>query len=435
MFGKRFFTQGLWAALALAAVLARAETPTAAINASPVTGPAPLGTSFDASASSPDATTFFWDFGDGGVSTAKNVTHIYTVAGTYVATLTVTNAAGQSASSQVVITVTGSSAGPVTSNANFRWVITTASFALNPKKANKDALTFRSVFNTVDLPARVDNLAVSFSINNSFTITGILSADGSLLNPERRKKPTYSLQLDVANQLLNVAISKAELKAALALSGAGDATIPRPGIQVPVTFYLTIGAQTYSLTEGFTYTATAGASGKGKLNLKQKTGSVVEGFFAIARASALENSDGTGHFFQFDGYLARPLGALVGRPASGTFVFKFHEADRIVLPFDRLRGKAAKINYVQSERALGGLRKLTIDTSGRHITIQTWDIPADATNGGTGLPIRGQFFLSFNFALRLELDQPDGTTFQVVTATTLTRHTKDDAFWQTGRRK
>jgi hypothetical protein len=51
------------------------------------------------------------------------------------------------------------------------------------------------------------------------------------------------------------------------------------------------------------------------------------------------------------------------------------------------------------------------------------------------LPIRGQFFLSFNFALRLELDQPDGTTFQVVTATTLTRHTKDDAFWQTGRRK
>jgi hypothetical protein len=48
--------------------------------------------------------------------------------------------------------------------------------------------------------------------------------------------------------------------------------------------------------------------------------------------------------------------------------------------------------------------------------------------------VRGQPFTAFNFTLRIDLDQPDGTTFSAVTATRLTRRAQDDAFWQTGRR-
>ena len=40
---------------------------------------------------------------------------------------------------------------------------------------------------------------------------------------------------------------------------------------------------------------------------------------------------------------------------------------------------------------------------------------------------------AFSFTIRLDLDQPDGSTFQVVTATRMTRKTQDDAFWQTVR--
>ncbi len=38
--------------------------------------------------------TFFWDFGDGHSSSVREPTHIYTIAGTYVAVLTVSNAGG-----------------------------------------------------------------------------------------------------------------------------------------------------------------------------------------------------------------------------------------------------------------------------------------------------------------------------------------------------
>lgn len=218
------------------------------------------------------------------------------------------------------------------------------------------------------------------------------------------------------------------------------------GPPLPVTFTLSIGAQTYSVTENFSYTATKDVSGRGSFNLKKGTGpgsgwgSVDEGFFVVSRASAVENGDGTGHFFQFDGFIARPLAVPMLAPGTGTFVLKFHDADRVVVPYDRLRPPYAgtakgKITYSQPDRALSWIRSLSIDTLTRRIVVRTWDIPWDSTKGGTGLPIRGQPYLTFNFALRLELDQPDGTTFQVVTATTLTRKTKDDALWQTGRKK
>ena len=83
---------------------------------------------------------------------------------------------------------------------------------------------------------------------------------------------------------------------------------------------------------------------------------------------------------------------------------------------------------------MGGINTLNYDPIHRVLTIKTWDLLADATQGGTGLPLVGDPFTAFNFTLRIDLDQPDGSTFRAVTATQLTRRARDDAFWQTGRR-
>jgi PKD repeat protein len=64
--------------------------PTASFTGTPTSGEAPLEVVFtDASTGGP--TSWSWDFGDGGTSTAQHPTHTYAAAGTYSVTLTVTN--------------------------------------------------------------------------------------------------------------------------------------------------------------------------------------------------------------------------------------------------------------------------------------------------------------------------------------------------------
>ena len=69
--------------------------PTASVTATPTNGTAALTVSFDGSSSRDDDGTLFsyaWDFGDGTSASGTNaVTHLYSVPGNYVATLTVTD--------------------------------------------------------------------------------------------------------------------------------------------------------------------------------------------------------------------------------------------------------------------------------------------------------------------------------------------------------
>ncbi len=68
-------------------------TPVADFSGSPTSGDAPLTVSFtDLSTNNP--TSWSWDFGDGGTSTAQNPSYEYTAAGTYSVTLTASNCAG-----------------------------------------------------------------------------------------------------------------------------------------------------------------------------------------------------------------------------------------------------------------------------------------------------------------------------------------------------
>jgi PKD repeat protein len=85
------------------------QPPVAKASATPTSGTAPLAVNFSSAGSSdPDGTitSYAWTFGDGGTSTAANPSHNYASAGTFTATLTVTDNSGATASKSVTITAT-----------------------------------------------------------------------------------------------------------------------------------------------------------------------------------------------------------------------------------------------------------------------------------------------------------------------------------------
>jgi PKD repeat protein len=73
---------------------ALAQAPVSDFSGAPLVGAPTLSVSFtDASTGSP--TSWDWDFGDGGSSTAQSPGHDYTSAGSYAVSLTATNAGGE----------------------------------------------------------------------------------------------------------------------------------------------------------------------------------------------------------------------------------------------------------------------------------------------------------------------------------------------------
>src|SRR5207249_967990 len=81
--------------------------PHAVFSATPLSGTAPLTVHFDASGSSDDRsiTAFLWDFGDGASASAAKTDHLYASAGAFHARLTVRDAAGNSDSAEVSVSV------------------------------------------------------------------------------------------------------------------------------------------------------------------------------------------------------------------------------------------------------------------------------------------------------------------------------------------
>ena len=83
------------------------QAPTAVIQATPLSGPAPLTVTFSSGGSSDpdgDPITYSWNFGDGGTSTQANPSHTYGSIGTFTAVLTVTDSKGAFSKAQVSIT-------------------------------------------------------------------------------------------------------------------------------------------------------------------------------------------------------------------------------------------------------------------------------------------------------------------------------------------
>jgi len=69
-------------------------------NATPTTGPLPLAVQLS-DASTGSLGTWAWDFGDGATSSAQNPQHIYSTAGSYTVSLTVSGADGGNSTTKI----------------------------------------------------------------------------------------------------------------------------------------------------------------------------------------------------------------------------------------------------------------------------------------------------------------------------------------------
>jgi PKD repeat protein len=98
-----------------------AQRPTAVLSADRTSGPAPLTVNFSATGSSDvDGTivSYAWNFGDGSQGAGASAAHTYSTAGTYNATLTVTDNAGLADTRSITITPGTLVSGPTLSVAN-----------------------------------------------------------------------------------------------------------------------------------------------------------------------------------------------------------------------------------------------------------------------------------------------------------------------------
>jgi PKD repeat protein len=95
-------------ALQVTTLAASGQAPVAVISATPVSGTVPLTVNFSA-AGSTDAdgsiVSYAWSFGDGSSASGVTASHVYNSAGSFTATLTVTDNSGLSASRSVTVTV------------------------------------------------------------------------------------------------------------------------------------------------------------------------------------------------------------------------------------------------------------------------------------------------------------------------------------------
>ncbi len=78
----------------------------AVITTNTLSGQTPLSVAFDASSSTGAIASYQWDFGDGSSATGNTTTHVYSTADSYTATLTVTDAAGQTSTATTTVTAT-----------------------------------------------------------------------------------------------------------------------------------------------------------------------------------------------------------------------------------------------------------------------------------------------------------------------------------------
>jgi hypothetical protein len=145
--------RGLWEANPLGGAIVGTAPPTAAFTFSPSTSRPGQTIAFN-DQSSNGATSWNWNFGDGGTSAAQNPTHVFVNPGTFNVTLTVSNAAGSNSVSHAVVVSYGTTGTGsvfayllpvVLSNPGVNDTFFTAEVTLTNRSGRAVNLTFRTV--------------------------------------------------------------------------------------------------------------------------------------------------------------------------------------------------------------------------------------------------------------------------------------------------
>ncbi len=168
----------------------------AAIQATLVTGTAPLSVNFSAASSTGTITQYQWDFADGSTASTATVDHEYTTAGKFIATLTIHDATGASSSSTVEVNVTAPEAlaPPEIINIEPTVVISTSTSAVGPAPLN---MSFDGSGSRANGSATITNYLWSFGDGTSST--------GATVTHSFKSAGTYAVTLTItdSNNLSN----------------------------------------------------------------------------------------------------------------------------------------------------------------------------------------------------------------------------------------
>ncbi len=145
--------------------------PVADFSGSPTSGDAPLTVTFtDLSTNNPSS--WSWDFGDGGTSTAQNPSYTYSAAGTYTVALTAGNCAGSNTVTKTdYITVTQSQQQEM----HVQNITLTRQAAGGP---NRVAVATVTVYDQAGLPVSGATVYGVFNAPNTSTKTGVTNSSG-----------------------------------------------------------------------------------------------------------------------------------------------------------------------------------------------------------------------------------------------------------------
>jgi len=149
--------------------------PTASFNAAPLTGTAPLTVNFT-DTSTGTITSRSWNFGDGGTSTAQNPSHVYSLAGTYTVSLTVTGPGGSNTATRAGLITVAAPNAPPAADFTATPLSGTAPLTVNFTDRSTGTITSRSWnfgdggTSTAQNPSHVYTTAGTFTV--SLTVTG-----------------------------------------------------------------------------------------------------------------------------------------------------------------------------------------------------------------------------------------------------------------------
>ncbi len=180
--------------------------PVASFVMSPTAGVVPLTVEFNASGSNdPDGSiaTYEWDFGDGGNGAGVTIEHIFSTAGTYRITLTVTDNEGKIASATQELTVT-----PINSPL-------VASFVMSPIAGEAPLTVEFDASGSTDADGNIVTYEWDFGDGNSGT--------GVTIEHVFNAADTYTITLTVTDDQGKIASATQEITVA-----AGGSTPPPP---------------------------------------------------------------------------------------------------------------------------------------------------------------------------------------------------------------